>query len=105
SRIFGGRTNHWGRVALRFSPADFKPRSTGSVGDDWPLTYDELAPYYDKVEAYIGVFGTRVNIPSSPDGVFLPPPKPRCTETILKKLATNCTFFAHRRAWPSSPAH
>jgi choline dehydrogenase-like flavoprotein len=85
SRIVGGRTNHWGRVALRFSPADLKPRSTQGMGDDWPLSYDELAPYYDKVESYIGVFGTRENIPSSPDGVFLPPPKPRCTETILKK--------------------
>ena len=84
SRIVGGRTNHWGRVALRFSPADFKPRSTEGVGDDWPIAYDELAPYYDKVESYIGVFGTRENISSSPDGIFLPPPKPRCTETILK---------------------
>jgi choline dehydrogenase-like flavoprotein len=85
SRIVGGRTNHWGRVALRFSPADFKPRSADGMGDDWPITYEELAPYYDKVESYIGVFGTKENIPSSPDGVFLPPPKPRCTETILKK--------------------
>jgi choline dehydrogenase-like flavoprotein len=85
SRIVGGRTNHWGRVALRFSPADLKPGSTQGMGDDWPLSYHELAPYYDKVESYIGVFGTRENIPSSPDGVFLPPPKPRCTETILKK--------------------
>jgi choline dehydrogenase-like flavoprotein len=85
SRIVGGRTNHWGRVALRFSPADFKPRSVDGMGDDWPITYEELAPYYDKVESYIGVFGTRENIPSSPDGVFLPPPKPRCTELILKK--------------------
>ncbi len=64
---------------------DFKPRSTDGMGDDWPITYEELAPYYDKVESYIGVFGTRENIPSSPDGIFLPPPKPRCTETILKK--------------------
>jgi len=85
SRIVGGRTNHWGRVALRFSPQNFKPRSADGMGDDWPITYEELAPYYDKVESYIGVFGTKENIPSSPDGVFLPPPKPRCTETILKK--------------------
>jgi choline dehydrogenase-like flavoprotein len=84
SRIVGGRTNHWGRVALRFSPTDFKPRSADGKGDDWPITYEELAPYYDKVESYIGVFGTKENIPSSPDGVFQPPPRPRCTETILK---------------------
>jgi choline dehydrogenase-like flavoprotein len=85
SRVVGGRTNHWGRVALRFSPMDFKPRSRDGMGDDWPITYEELAPYYDKVESYIGVFGTRENIPSAPDGIFQPPPKPRCTETILKK--------------------
>lgn len=85
SRIVGGRTNHWGRVALRFSGMDFKPRSIDGMGDDWPITYEELAPYYDKAESFIGVFGSKENIPSSPDGVFLPPPKPRCTETILKK--------------------
>jgi choline dehydrogenase-like flavoprotein len=85
SRIVGGRTNHWGRMALRFAPADFKGRSLDGMGDDWPITYEELAPYYDKVETYIGVFGTKENIPGSPDGIFLPPPKPRCTETLLKK--------------------
>ena len=94
SRIVGGRTNHWGRMALRFSPADFKPRSNQGRGDDWPITYEELAPYYDKVESYIGVFGSNENIPSSPDGVFLPPPRPRCTETLLKnacgKLNIRC---------------
>src|SRR5450631_4828692 len=85
SRIVGGRTNHWGRIALRFAPVDFKSRSNDGMGDDWPLSYEELAPYYDKVESYIGVFGTKENIPSAPDGVFLHPPAPRCTETIIKK--------------------
>lgn len=85
SRIEGGRTNHWGRIALRFGPADFKPHSTDGMGDDWPITYEELAPYYDKVESFIGVFGSRENVPNAPDGIFLPPPKPRCTETLIKK--------------------
>jgi len=85
SRIVGGRTNHWGRIALRMAPVDFKVRSHDGMGDDWPLSYEEVAPYYDKVESYIGVFGTKENIPSAPDGIFLPPPKPRCTETIIKK--------------------
>ena len=84
SRIEGGRTNHWGRIALRFAPVDFKARSTDGAGDDWPITYEDIAPYYDKVESYIGVFGTKENIPSAPDGVFLPPPRPRCTETLVK---------------------
>src|SRR6202162_5923830 len=85
SRIVGGRTNHWGRIALRFAPVDFRFRSTDGMGDDWPITYEEVAPYYDKVESYIGVFGTKENISSAPDGVFLAPPPPRCTETIVKK--------------------
>jgi choline dehydrogenase-like flavoprotein len=55
------------------------------MGHDWPITYEELAPYYDKVESYIGVFGSKENVPNAPDGVFLPPPRPRCTETIIKK--------------------
>src|SRR5437763_6369681 len=84
SRIVGGRTNHWGRIALRFAPIDFKSKTRDGLGDDWPITYDDLAPYYDKVESYIGVFGTKENIPSAPDGIFLPPPRPRCTETIIK---------------------
>lgn len=85
SRIVGGRTNHWGRIALRFAPVDFRARSNDGMGDDWPISYEDLAPYYDKVESYIGVFGTRENIPSAPDGIFLPPPVPRCTENIVKK--------------------
>jgi choline dehydrogenase-like flavoprotein len=85
SRVVGGRTNHWGRIALRFAPVDFRARSTDGMGDDWPITYDDLAPYYDKVESYIGVFGTKEGVSSAPDGIFLPPPKARCTETIIKK--------------------
>jgi choline dehydrogenase-like flavoprotein len=85
SRIVGGRTNHWGRIALRFAPVDFKARSNDGMGDDWPISYQDVAPYYDKVESYIGVFGTAENIASAPDGLFLPPPKPRCTELFVKK--------------------
>jgi choline dehydrogenase-like flavoprotein len=85
SRIVGGRTNHWGRIALRYAEVDFRARSTDGMGDDWPITYEDLSPYYDKVESYIGVFGTHEGIPSAPDGIFQPPPKPRCTEVLVKK--------------------
>src|SRR5499425_1032560 len=85
SRIVGGRTNHWGRIALRFAPVDFQSRTRDGLGDDWPITYEDLAPYYDKVESYIGVFGSKEGVSSAPDGVFLPPPKPRCTEILIKK--------------------
>jgi choline dehydrogenase-like flavoprotein len=85
SRIVGGRTNHWGRIALRFAPVDFQSYTRDSLGADWPISYEDIAPYYDKVESYIGVFGTKENVASAPDGVFLPPPKPRCNELIVKK--------------------
>lgn len=85
SRIVGGRTNHWGRIALRFAPIDFKSKTRDGIGDDWPISYDELAPYYDKVESYIGVFGSHENVSSAPNGIFLPPPKPRCNEIFIKR--------------------
>jgi choline dehydrogenase-like flavoprotein len=84
SRIVGGRTNHWGRIALRFAPVDFRSKTRDGLGDDWPIAYEDLAPYYDKVESYIGVFGTQENVSSAPNGVFLPPPKPRCHENLVK---------------------
>jgi len=85
SRIVGGRTNHWGRIALRNSDADFRARSTDGCGDDWPISYQDIAPYYDKVESYVGVFGTKENIPSAPDGIFMPPPTPRCSDLVFKR--------------------
>jgi len=105
SRIVGGRTNHWGRIALRFAPVDFKARSSDGMGDDWPIAYDDVAPYYDKVESYIGVFGTKENVPSAPDGMFLPPPRPRCTETIIKKACDklNITCIPSRLAILTKP--
>ena len=85
SRIVGGRTNHWGRIALRFAPVDFRSKTRDGLGDDWPISYDDIAAYYDKVESYIGVFGSHENVDSAPNGVFLPPPKPRCHERLVKQ--------------------
>jgi choline dehydrogenase-like flavoprotein len=84
SRMIGGRTNHWGRISLRFGPRDFKHKSVDGLGDDWPISYDDVAPYYDKVDKLIGVFGTREGIYNEPDGQFLPPPKPRLHELMMK---------------------
>ena len=55
SRILGGRTNHYGRITLRFSDYDFKPYSTDGLGTDWPISYEDVVPYYEKVERFIGV--------------------------------------------------
>ncbi|MFN4145236.1 MAG: GMC family oxidoreductase [Runella sp.] len=85
SRMLGGRTNHWGRISLRFGPLDFKRKDVDGLGDNWPISYDDVKPYYDKVDRLIGVFGSVENIHNEPDGIFLPPPKPRLHELMIKQ--------------------
>jgi choline dehydrogenase-like flavoprotein len=87
SRMLGGRTNHWGRISLRMGPNDFKSHHIDGLTDDWPITYDEVKPFYDKVDRMIGVYGTKENLENEPDGIFLPPPKPRLNELFIKKGA------------------
>jgi len=87
SRMLGGRTNHWGRISLRFGPDDFRKKSIDGFGDDWPITYQDVKPYYDKVDKLIGVFGSKENLSNDPDGFFLPPPKPRLHELFYMKGA------------------
>lgn len=87
ARMLGGRTNHWGRISLRFGPKDFKRRSIDGLGDDWPIGYDEVKPFYDRVDKLIGVFGTNEGLENDPDGHFLPPPKPRLHELFIKNAA------------------
>jgi len=90
ARMLGGRTNHWGRISLRNGPYDFKPRSRDGLGFDWPITYDDVAPYYDKVELLIGVYGGDVsleNTPAGPGDTLLPPPKPIVSDHLLMKYA------------------
>ena len=85
SRILGGRTNHYGRVTLRMSDYDFKPKSTDGLGFDWPIAYDDLAPYYDKAERFIGVTGTVEGIRSAPDGIFNPPGALKAHEVLIQR--------------------
>lgn len=87
SRMLGGRTNHWGRISLRFGPKDFKRKSIDGLGEDWPISYDDIKPFYDKIDKLIGVFGTNEGLENDPDGFFLPPPKPRLHELFIKKAA------------------
>ncbi len=87
SRMLGGRTNHWGRISLRFGPKDFKGKTRDGYGEDWPIGYDDVKPYYDKVDKLIGVFGTNEGLENDPDGFFLPPPKPRLHELFYIKGA------------------
>jgi choline dehydrogenase-like flavoprotein len=88
-RAVGGRTLVWGRESGRYGPLDFKPKSLqDGFGEDWPITYDDLAPYYDKTEALIGVSGGGEEVYNSPASKnALPPFNLRCGEWLLKKGA------------------
>jgi choline dehydrogenase-like flavoprotein len=88
ARMLGGRTNHWGRISLRFGPKDFKRKSIDGLGDDWPIGYEDIKPFYDRIDKLIGIFGTNEGLENDPDGYFLPPPKPRLHELMIKKAAT-----------------
>lgn len=87
SRMLGGRTNHWGRISLRFGPIDFKHKDVDGLGENWPISYDDVKPYYDKLDKLVGVYGTNEGLPNQPDGYFLPPPKPRLHELYYTKAA------------------
>jgi choline dehydrogenase-like flavoprotein len=85
SRCVGGRTNHYGRVQLRYSDYDFKPRSFDGLGWDWPISYEDIAPYYDKAERLIGVTGRAEGIRSAPDGIFQEPAPLKVHEVLLQR--------------------
>ncbi len=87
ARMLGGRTNHWGRISLRFGPDDFRRKSLDGLGDDWPIGYEDVKPYYDRVDQLIGIFGSAEGLPNEPDGVFQPPPAPRCYELLVKQAS------------------
>src|SRR5215471_3028897 len=82
-RVVGGRSIHWNANCFRFSERDFRARSMEGVEEDWPISYQELAPYYSYVEKMIGVTGTREGLDVLPDGEYLRPLKLRCSEHIV----------------------
>lgn len=84
-RILGGRTLVWGRQSYRLSDLDFKAASHDGYGDDWPISYKDLAPYYDLVEDYVGISGAVENNDALPDGHFLPPMKMTCAEVHFRQ--------------------
>ena len=102
ARMLGGRTNHWGRISLRNGPYDFRPRTRDGLGFDWPISYEDVAPYYDKVEMLVGIYGENdgmENTPDSPAGCLLPAPKARAGELLIRKHAKSAgvpVIAAHR---------
>lgn len=95
-RQVGGRLHLWGRNALRISDHELKAASRDGFGHDWPVGYDDLAPWYEKVERFLGVAGDACGIPSIPDGVYTGPhTTTKAEDGVLESLA---------RAWPDRPA-
>lgn len=105
ARMLGGRTNHWGRISLRFGPDDFRGKSIDGLGDDWPIGYDDLAPYYDRLDRLVGIFGSREGLHNHPDGEFQPAPRLRCWELMVKDAARrqNVTCISSRLSVLTQP--
>lgn len=84
SRVVGGKTNIWGRLALRLSDYDFKAKDRDGYGENWPISYADIEPYYDRVDTYLGVSGYPENLPWLPDGKFQRPIKLTYSELHLR---------------------
>jgi len=94
-RSVGGKTNCWGAVAARWGPQEWKPSSYDGVGVDWPIDYDEIAPWYSQVERLIGVSGEKTGVPTGmPDGEFQPPPPLNCNLSIMRAAARKLGYTA-----------
>jgi choline dehydrogenase-like flavoprotein len=111
SRGLGGKTQLWNAVSLRFSQRDFKGRDHDGGGENWPLDYSDIAPYYDRIEREVGVCGNYDHLEDLPDGVFLPPAPMKCTDLAIKKGAEalgikviHVRKATLTRATPSRPA-
>jgi choline dehydrogenase-like flavoprotein len=85
ARVLGGKTNIWGRLALRLSDYDFKGKTHDGYGEDWPISYKDIAPYYDKVDLYLGISGQKENLPHLPDSIFQRPVKLNYSEVKLRQ--------------------
>ncbi|MGE0766517.1 MAG: GMC family oxidoreductase [Hyphomicrobiaceae bacterium] len=85
SRVLGGKTNVWGRLALRLSDYDFKAASRDGYGIDWPISYADIAPYYDKVDLYLGISGVREDLPWLPDSIYQRPIKLNPAEVHVRE--------------------
>jgi choline dehydrogenase-like flavoprotein len=85
ARCLGGKTNIWGRLALRLSDYDFKAASRDGYGVDWPISYKDIAPYYDKVDLYLGISGQKENLPYLPDSLFQRPVKLTYAEVKVRE--------------------
>ncbi|MFQ5790351.1 MAG: GMC oxidoreductase [Acidobacteriota bacterium] len=84
-RHVGGRSITWARQTYRWSDLDFEANAREGIGADWPIRYQDIAPWYDYVEDFIGVSGQAENLPQLPDGKFLPPMEMNCAERVVRE--------------------
>jgi len=84
ARVLGGKTNFWGRVAIRYGPLQFQAASRDGFDVDWPFGYEEVKPYYDKVDVLLGVSGTKEGLDQVPDGIYQRAHKLNCVEVHFK---------------------
>lgn len=86
----GGRSLLWGRQSYRLSPMDFEANAKDGIAVDWPIRYNDLAPWYDYVERHAGISGNRDGLPQLPDGQFLPPMEMNCVEkTVAERIKSH----------------
>ncbi|MBV8896831.1 MAG: GMC family oxidoreductase, partial [Acidobacteriaceae bacterium] len=97
SRVLGGRTLHWSRASDRFSDFELKAASRDGYGENWPVSFADVAPYYDRVDRFIGVSAAAANLPQFPDGVFLPAMPLNCAESIFQSACKKIDFPATPR--------
>ena len=83
-RQVGGRSIMWGRQVYRWSDLDFEANLRDGHGVDWPIRYQDIAPWYSYVERFVGVTGNRENLPQLPDGEFMPPMALTCVEEHMR---------------------
>ncbi len=85
ARVLGGKTNFWGRGALRYGPLQFDAARLDGYDVDWPIRYSDVSPYYDKVDVLLGCSGTKEGLDQVPDGIFQRASKLNCVEVAFKR--------------------
>ncbi|SLN56522.1 6'''-hydroxyparomomycin C oxidase [Aquimixticola soesokkakensis] len=100
-RQAGGRTHTFGRVLYRWSDDDFKSKSRTGRGVDWPVSYDELAPFYDEVETHLGLYGNTDGLAQIPDGTYKSAAKLTPAEVDFKARVEARNPERHVIAWRS----
>jgi choline dehydrogenase-like flavoprotein len=100
----GGRSLLWGRQSYRLSDYDFSANAREGVGTDWPIRYAELKPWYDYVERFAGISGSREGLPQLPDGEFQPPMPLNCGEELVAERLVKA-FRGRRRLIPGRVAN